>query len=137
MFPLLKSQRREVCVVDYDICRVMDDLKRLDNRIVSLEVSNLTGKILYKFSKMRANEQDTSKILYEDLCKTIKSSKILSFENFEITVIDKQLVKLVIVNIRNDNFLIVTFTGETSLTDIVDVVSYVSNSIFGMNKQAS
>ena len=121
----------------YDISRVVDDLIRLDNRIVSLEVSNLRGNILYKFSKMRTNEQYTSNIVYEDLRKIIKSSKILSFENFEITVIDKQFLKLVIVNIRHDNFLIVTFTRETSLTDIVDVVSYVSNSIFGMNKPAS
>ncbi|HJR47587.1 MAG TPA: hypothetical protein VJ799_05470, partial [Nitrososphaeraceae archaeon] len=59
-------------------------------------------------------------------------------ENIKISVIDKELSKIAIVNISNDNFLIIAFCQEVSLTDIVDVVSYLSNAMLEMkNRQAS
>jgi hypothetical protein len=123
-------------MVDNRIYKLIDDLLMLNDKIIAVEISNLAGKRLYRFSKKDRDEQELGNV-YQDLSNITKSSKTLSFENIKITVIDKELLKITIVNISFDNFLIIAFCPEASLTDIVDVVSYLSNAIFGMNKQAS
>ena len=124
-------------MVDNRIYILIDDLLKLNDKIYAIEILNLEGKRLYKFSKTDVNEQNFDD-LYQDLNDITRSSKTLSLENIKISVIDKELSKIAIVNISNDNFLIIAFHQEVSLTDIVDVVSYLSNAMLGMkNKQAS
>ena len=124
-------------MVDNRIYVLIDDLLKLNDKIYAIEILNLEGKRLYKFSKTDVNEQNFDD-LYQDLNDITRSSKTLSLENIKISVIDKELSKIAIVNICNDNFLIIAFCQEVSLTDIVDVVSYLSNAMLGMkNKQAS
>ena len=124
-------------MVDNRIYILIDDLLKLNDKIYAIEILNLEGKRLFKFSKTDVTEQNFDD-LYQDLNNITKSSKTLSLENIKISVIDKELSKIAIVNICNDNFLIIAFCQEVSLTDIVDVVSYLSNAMLGMkNKQAS
>jgi hypothetical protein len=124
-------------MVDNRIYVLIDDLLKLNDKIYAIEILNLEGKRLYKFSKTDVNEQNFDD-LYQDLNNITKSSKTLSLENIKISVIDKESSKIAIVNISNDNFLIIAFRQEVSLTDIVDVVSYLSNAMLEMkNRQAS
>ena len=124
-------------MVDNRIYILIDDLLKLNDKIYAIEILNLEGKRLFKFSKTDVTEQNFDD-LYQDLNDMTRSSKTLSLENIKISVIDKELSKIAIVNICNDNFLIIAFCQEVSLTDIVDVVSYLSNAMLGMkNKQAS
>jgi hypothetical protein len=124
-------------MVDNRIYILIDDLLKLNDKIYAIEILNLEGKRLFKFSKTDVTEQYFDD-LYQDLNNITRSSKTLSLENIKISVIDKELSKIAIVNICNDNFLIIAFCQEVSLTDIVDVVSYLSNAMLGMkNKQAS
>jgi hypothetical protein len=124
-------------MVDNRIYVLIDDLLKLNDKIYAIEILNLEGKRLYKFSKTDVTEQNFDD-LYQDLNNITKSSKTLSLENIKISVIDKELSKIAIVNISNDNFLIIAFCQEVSLTDIVDVVSYLSNAMLEMkNRQAS
>lgn len=123
-------------MVDNRIYILIDDLLKLNDKIFAIEILNLGGKRLYRFSKRDVGEQDLDD-LYQDLNNITKSSKTLSLENIKISVIDKELSKIAIVNISIDNFLIIAFCQEVSLNDIVDVVSYLSNAIFIINKQAS
>ncbi len=124
-------------MVDNRIYILIDDLLKLNDKIYAIEILNLEGKRLFKFSKTDVTEQNFDD-LYQDLNNITRSSKTLSLENIKISVIDKELSKIAIVNICNDNFLIIAFCQEVSLTDIVDVVSYLSNAMLGMkNKQAS
>ena len=123
-------------MVDNRIYILIDDLLKLNDKIFAIEILNLGGKRLYRFSKRDVGEQDLDD-LYQDLNNITKSSKTLSLENIKISIIDKELSKIAIVNISIDNFLIIAFCQEVSLNDIVDVVSYLSNAIFIMNKQAS
>jgi hypothetical protein len=124
-------------MVDSRIYVLIDDLIKLNDKIHAIEILNLEGKRLYKFSKTDVTEQNFDD-LYQDLNRITRSSKTLSLENIKISVIDKELSKIAIVNISNNNFLIIAFCQEVSLTDIVDVVSYLSNAMLEMkNKQAS
>lgn len=123
-------------MVDNRIYILIDDLLKLNDKIFAIEILNLGGKRLYRFSKRDVGEQDLDD-LYQDLNNITKSSKTLSLENIKISVIDKELSKIAIVNISIDNFLIIAFCQEVSLNDIVDVVSYLSNATFIINKQAS
>jgi hypothetical protein len=124
-------------MVDNRIYVLIDDLLKLNDKIYAIEILNLEGKRLYKFSKTDVTEQNFDD-LYQDLNNITKSSKTLSLENIKISVIDKESSKIAIVNISNDNFLIIAFCQEVSLTDIVDVVSYLSNAMLEMkNRQAS
>ena len=125
-------------MVDNRIYVLIDDLLKLNDKIYAIEILNLEGKRrLYKFSKTDVTEQ-TFDDLYQDLNDITRSSKTLSLENIKISVIDKELSKIAIVNISNDNFLIIAFCQEVSLTDIVDVVSYLSNAMLEMkNRQSS
>ena len=124
-------------MVDNRIYVLIDDLLKLNDKIYAIEILNLEGKRLYKFSKADVTEQNFDD-LYQDLNNITKSSKTLSLENIKISVIDKESSKIAIVNISNDNFLIIAFRQEVSLTDIVDVVSYLSNAMLEMkNRQAS
>ena len=124
-------------MVDNRIYVLIDDLLKLNDKIYAIEILNLEGKRLYKFSKTDVNEQNFDD-LYQDLNDITRSSKTLSLENIKISVIDKESSKIAIVNISNDNFLIIAFRQEVSLTDIVDVVSYLSNAMLEMkNTQAS
>ena len=124
-------------MVDNRIYILIDDLLKLNDKIHAIEILNLEGKRLYKFSKTDVTEQNFDD-LYQDLNDITRSSKTLSLENIKISVIDKESSKIAIVNISNDNFLIIAFHQEVSLTDIVDVVSYLSNAMLEMkNKQAS
>jgi hypothetical protein len=124
-------------MVDNRIYVLIDDLLKLNDKIYAIEILNLEGKRLYKFSKTDVNEQNFDD-LYQDLNDITRSSKTLSLENIKISVIDKESSKIAIVNISNDNFLIIAFRQEVSLTDIVDVVSYLSNTMLEMkNRQAS
>ena len=124
-------------MVDNRIYVLIDDLLKLNDKIYAIEILNLEGKRLYKFSKTDVNEQNFDD-LYQDLNDITRSSKTLSLENIKISVIDKESSKIAIVNISNDNFLIIAFRQEVSLTDIVDVVSYLSNAMLEMkNRQAS
>ena len=124
-------------MVDNRIYILIDDLLKLNDKIHAIEILNLEGKRLYKFSKTDGTEQNFDD-LYQDLNDMTRSSKTLSLENIKISVIDKELSKIAIVNISNNNFLIIAFCQEVSLTDIVDVVSYLSNAMLVMkNKQAS
>ena len=124
-------------MVDNRIYILIDDLLKLNDKIHAIEILNLEGKRLYKFSKTDVTEQNFDD-LYQDLNDMTRSSKTLSLENIKISVIDKELSKIAIVNISNNNFLIIAFCQEVSLTDIVDVVSYLSNAMLVMkNKQAS
>lgn len=111
-------------MVDNRIYILIDDLLKLNDKIFAIEILNLGGKRLYRFSKRDVGEQDLDH-LYQDF-----SSKTLSLENIKISVIDKELSKIAIVNISIDNFLVIAFCQEVSLNDIVDVVSYLSNAIF-------
>ena len=124
-------------MVDNRIYILIDDLLKLNDKIYAIEILNLEGKRLFKFSKTDVTEQYFDD-LYQDLNNITRSSKTLSLENIKISVIDKELSKIAIVNISNNNFLIIAFCQEVSLTDIVDVVSYLSNAMLEMkNKQAS
>jgi hypothetical protein len=124
-------------MVDNRIYVLIDDLLKLNDKIYTIEILNLEGKRLYKFSKTDINEENFDD-LYQDLNDITRSSKTLSLENIKISVIDKESSKIAIVNISNDNFLIIAFRQEVSLTDIVDVVSYLSNAMLEMkNRQAS
>jgi hypothetical protein len=124
-------------MVDSRIYVLIDDLLKLNDKIYAVEILNLEGKRLYKFSKTDVSEQNFDD-LYQDLNDITRSSKTLSLENIKISVIDKESSKIAIVNISNDNFLIIAFCQEVSLTDIVDVVSYLSNAMLEMkNRQAS
>jgi hypothetical protein len=124
-------------MVDSRIYVLIDDLLKLNDKIYAVEILNLEGKRLYKFSKTDVSEQNFDD-LYQDLNDITRSSKTLSLENIKISVIDKESSKIAIVNISNDNFLIIAFRQEVSLTDIVDVVSYLSNAMLEMkNRQAS
>jgi hypothetical protein len=124
-------------MVDNRIYVLIDDLLKLNDKIYTIEILNLEGKRLYKFSKTDINEENFDD-LYQDLNDITRSSKTLSLENIKISVIDKESSKIAIVNISNDNFLIIAFCQEVSLTDIVDVVSYLSNAMLEMkNRQAS
>lgn len=123
-------------MVDNRIYILIDDLLKLNDKIFAIEILNSGGKRLYRFSKRDVGEQDLDD-LYHDLNNITKSSKTLSLENIKISIIDKELSKIAIVNISIDNFLIIAFCQEVSLNDIVDVVSYLSNAIFIINKQAS
>ena len=124
-------------MVDNRIYILIDDLLKLNDKIYAIEILNLEGKRLFKFSKTDVTEQNFDD-LYQDLNNITRSSKTLSLENIKISVIDKELSKIAIVNICNDNFLIIAFCQEVSLTDIVDVVSYLSNAMLGMkNRQGS
>jgi hypothetical protein len=124
-------------MVDSRIYVLIDDLLKLNDKIYAVEILNLEGKQLYKFSKTDVSEQNFDD-LYQDLNDITRSSKTLSLENIKISVIDKESSKIAIVNISNDNFLIIAFCQEVSLTDIVDVVSYLSNAMLEMkNRQAS
>jgi hypothetical protein len=115
-------------MVDSRIYVLIDDLLKLNDRIHAIEILNLEGKRLYKFSKTDVTDQNFDD-LYQDLHNITRSSKTLSLENIKISVIDKELSKIAIVNISNNNFLIIAFCQEVSLTDIVDVVSYLSNAM--------
>jgi hypothetical protein len=124
-------------MVDHRIYVLIDDLLKLNDKIYAIEILNLEGKQLYKFSKTDVTEQNFDDF-YQDLNNITKSSKTLSLENIKISVIDKESSKIAIVNISKDNFLIIAFCQEVSLTDIVDVVSYLSNTMLEMkNRQAS
>jgi len=124
-------------MVDNRIYVLIDDLLKLNDKIYAIEILNLEGKRLYKFSKTDVTEQNFDDF-YQDLNNITKSSKTLSLENIKISVIDKESSKIAIVNISKDNFLIIAFCQEVSLTDIVDVVSYLSNTMLEMkNRQAS
>ena len=124
-------------MVDNRLYVLIDDLLKLNEKIYAIEILNFEGKRLYKFSKTDVTEQNFDD-LYQDLNNITKSSKTLSLENIKISVIDKESSKIAIVNISNDNFLIIAFRQEVSLTDIVDVVSYLSNAMLEMkNRQAS
>jgi hypothetical protein len=124
-------------MVDNRIYILIDDLLKLNDKIYAIEILNLEGKRLYKFSRTDVTEQNFDE-LYQDLNNITRSSKTLSLENIKISIIDKELSKIAIVNISNNNFLIIAFCQEVSLTDIVDVVSYLSNAMLEMkNKQAS
>lgn len=124
-------------MVDNRIYILIDDLLKLNDKIYAIEILNLEGKRLFKFSKTDVTEQNFDD-LYQDLNNITRSSKTLSLENIKISVIDKELSKIAIVNICNDNFLIIAFCQEVSLTDIVDVVSYLSNAMLEMkNRQAT
>jgi hypothetical protein len=124
-------------MVDNRIYVLIDDLLKLNDKIYAIEILNLEGKRLYEFSKTDVTEQNFDD-LYQDLNDITRSSKTLSLENIKISVIDKESSKIAIVNISNDNFLIIAFCQEVSLTDIVDVVSYLSNAMLEMkNRQAS
>lgn len=116
-------------MVDNRIYILIDDLLKLNDKIVAIEILNLGGKRLYRFAKRAVGEQDLDD-LYQDLNNITRSSMTLSLENIKISVIDKELSKIAIVNISIDNFLIIAFCQEVSLNDIVDVVSYLSNAIF-------
>ena len=123
-------------MVDNRIYILIDDLLKLNDKIYAIEILNLEGKRLFKFSKTDVTEQNFDD-LYQDLNNITRSSKTLSLENIKISVIDKELSKIAIVNISNNNFLIIAFCQEVSLTDIVDVVSYLSNAMLEIkNKQA-
>jgi hypothetical protein len=124
-------------MVDSRIYVLIDDLLKLNDKIYAIEILNFEGKRLFKFSKTDVTEQNFDD-LYQDLSDITRSSKSLSLENIKISVIDKELSKIAIVNISNNNFLIIAFCQEVTLTDIVDVVSYLSNAMLEMkNKQAS
>lgn len=124
-------------MVDNRIYILIDDLLKLNDKIYAIEILNLEGKRLFKFSKTDVTEQNFDD-LYQDLNNITRSSKTLSLENIKISVIDRELSKIAIVNISNNNFLIIAFCQEVSLTDIVDVVSYLSNALLEMkNRQAS
>lgn len=124
-------------MVDSRIYVLIDDLLKLNDKINAIEILNFEGKRLYKFSKTDVTQQSFDD-LYQDLNEITRSSKTLSLENIKISVIDKELSKIAIVNISNNNFLIIAFCQEVSLTDIVDVVSYLSNTMLEMkNKQAT
>ena len=124
-------------MVDSRIYVLIDDLLKLNDKINAIEILNFDGKRLYKFSKTDVTEQSFDD-LYQDLNDITRSSKTLSLENIKISVIDRELSKIAIVNISNNNFLIIAFCQEVSLTDIVDVVSYLSNAMLEMkNRQAS
>lgn len=124
-------------MVDSRIYVLIDDLLKLNDKINAIEILNFDGKRLYKFSKTDVTEQSFDD-LYQDLNDITRSSKTLSLENIKISVIDRELSKIAIVNISNNNFLIIAFCQEVSLTDIVDVVSYLSNTMLEMkNKQAT
>lgn len=126
-----------MCMVDSRIYVLIDDLLKLNDKINAIEILNFDGKRLYKFSKTDVTEQSFDD-LYQDLNDITRSSKTLSLENIKISVIDRELSKIAIVNISNNNFLIIAFCQEVSLTDIVDVVSYLSNTMLEMkNKQAT
>ena len=126
-----------MCMVDSRIYVLIDDLLKLNDKINAIEILNFEGKRLYKFSKTDVTEQSFDD-LYQDLNDITRSSKTLSLENIKISVIDRELSKIAIVNISNNNFLIIAFCQEVSLTDIVDVVSYLSNALLEMkNRQAS
>lgn len=126
-----------MCMVDSRIYVLIDDLLKLNDKINAIEILNFDGKRLYKFSKTDVTEQSFDD-LYQDLNDITRSSKTLSLENIKISVIDRELSKIAIVNISNNNFLIIAFCQEVSLTDIVDVVSYLSNALLEMkNRQAS
>lgn len=126
-----------MCMVDSRIYVLIDDLLKLNDKINAIEILNFEGKRLYKFSKTDVTEQSFDD-LYQDLNDITRSSKTLSLENIKISVIDRELSKIAIVNISNNNFLIIAFCQEVSLTDIVDVVSYLSNAMLEMkNRQAS
>ena len=126
-----------MCMVDSRIYVLIDDLLKLNDKINAIEILNFEGKRLYKFSKTDVTEQSFDD-LYQDLNDITRSSKTLSLENIKISVIDRELSKIAIVNISNNNFLIIAFCHEVSLTDIVDVVSYLSNAMLEMkNRQAS
>jgi hypothetical protein len=124
-------------MVDNRIYVLIDDLLKLNDKIYAIEILNLEGKRLYKFSKTDVTEQNFDDF-YQDLSNITKSSKSLSLENIKISVIDKESLKIAIVNISKDDFLIIAFCQEVSLTDIVDVVSYLSNTMLETkNRQAS
>ena len=124
-------------MVDSRIYVLIDDLLKLNDRIHAIEILSFEGRRLYKFSKNDVTEQNFDD-LYQDLNNITKSSKILSLKNIKISVIDKELSKIAIVNISNSKFLVIAFCQEVSLTDIVDVVSYLSNAMLEMkNQQAS
>lgn len=126
-----------MCMVDSRIYVLIDDLLKLNDKINAIEILNFEGKRLYKFSKTDVTEQNFDD-LYQDLNEITRSSKTLSLENIKISVIDRELSKIAIVNISNNNFLIIAFCQEVSLTDIVDVVSYLSNTMLEMkNNQAT
>ena len=126
-----------MCMVDSRIYVLIDDLLKLNDKINAIEILNFDGKRLYNFSKTDVTEQSFDD-LYQDLNDITRSSKTLSLENIKISVIDRELSKIAIVNISNNNFLIIAFCQEVSLTDIVDVVSYLSNTMLEMkNKQAT
>ena len=126
-----------MCMVDSRIYVLIDDLLKLNDKINAIEILNFDGKRLFKFSKTDVTEQSFDD-LYQDLNDITRSSKTLSLENIKISVIDRELSKIAIVNISNNNFLIIAFCQEVSLTDIVDVVSYLSNALLEMkNRQAS
>src|ERR687897_2434085 len=118
-------------MVDSRIYVLIDDLLKLNDKIYAIEILNFEGKRLFKFSKTDVTEQNFDD-LYQDLSDIARSSKSLSLENIKISVIDKELSKIAIVNISNNNFLIIAFCQEVSLTDIVDVVSYLSNAMLEM-----
>jgi hypothetical protein len=121
-------------MVDNRIYVLIDDLLKLNDKIYTIEILNLEGKRLYKFPKTDINEENFDD-LYQDLNDITRSSKTLSLENIKISVIDKESSKIAIVNISNDNFLIIAFRQEVSLTDIVDVVSYLSNAMLEMKNR--
>ena len=121
-------------MVDNRIYILIDDLLKLNDKIYAIEILNLEGKRLFKFSKTDVTEQNFDD-LYQDLNNITRSSKTLSLENIKISVIDKELSKIAIVNISNNNFLIIAFCQEVSLTDIVDVVSYLSNAMLEMKNK--
>ena len=118
-------------MVDNRIYILIDDLLKLNDKIYAIEILNFEGKRLFRFSKSDVTEQNFDDF-YQDLNNITKSSKTLSLENIKISVIDKELSKIAIVNISNNNFLIIAFCQEVSLTDIVDVVSYLSNAMLEM-----
>lgn len=121
-------------MVDSRIYVLIDDLLKLNDKINAIEILNFEGKRLYKFSKTDVTEQSFDD-LYQDLNDITRSSKTLSLENIKISVIDRELSKIAIVNISNNNFLIIAFCQEVSLTDIVDVVSYLSNAMLEMKNR--
>lgn len=123
-----------MCMVDSRIYVLIDDLLKLNDKINAIEILNFDGKRLYKFSKTDVTEQSFDD-LYQDLNEITRSSKTLSLENIKISVIDRELSKIAIVNISNNNFLIIAFCQEVSLTDIVDVVSYLSNAMLEMKNR--
>lgn len=112
-----------------------NSLFALNEKISYIVIINIFGEVINQYNK-NSNIHEVSKETSDQFHNIAFATSILTFENIKFMLLEKQDLKIIIINLNHDS-IIIGIDKKADWLDISDIFSYLANLMASINSPFS